>query len=1686
MPEYRTRQGFESNYLCACPNLSQKGKDFNMNILTKKVFNKICAIIVIMLLTMSDFLLVGKSMVTYALDVVQTNNPNVDFVAYFMNENEEKLERVEKDIDAEEYLYVDISVKNEGYFNGNISLKNSNFKISDEKLSQDISSISNNVVTLNQINAGTTSTIKLKIEANKEDVITKEALNRKTSVVLQGNYVNSKNVEKQKHIEISGTSNVEVDWKSSEEVSAELKSDVLTNAVYNVNGEEKRIVQILINSKLTNNNYPIKNTNINLNVIDNVEEVRVNARSTAGTNKNINFNKNNYIYDEVNKTLAIKLENENENNISWSKNAEDSIVVTYVLSKEANVQNKEITVNSTINTYDNKELKSGANVHIEKDIDGIISCDIVNSENSIYKGKIYTGEEREYTEKSKINIGYKEIVNNVTFNLNTSTYLTANSELAANIVYKEITINKEEIVKVLGEDGYIEIKDENNLVVANITKDAEVDENGNIKVTVNAKKVTITTSKPIEEGTLNIESKKAIQNSGYTREQIKELTGIKETVSVGYNGNVYSNKESKIELKETQTSAKLDVNVEKLGTIEENKNVKMTVTLPNNDESKDLYQNPTIKITLPKQVTKVTESKCKLLYGNGLQLQNAKIAKENENYVMNINLTGTQSEYSTEVIEGTTIVVYANLSLDELAGSGKENITLNYTNEIASTYVDNGVEQAQVEIEGKSGLIVTNDIADVKTVGNEGQKDVKIPILKEAKDMTVEIRAVNNEGAEIKDVKILGSFPTAGENTIGAILTSGINITESKGKVEVYYSENENATDNVEDKANGWKTEGNSNTVKKYLIKIDTIGAGEKFEANYNINIPENREFNMKATEGYEVKYINVLTNSIKQEQATQMNITTGEGTKLNITTDAYVGGEKLENGATVYDGEVIKYVTTIENTGDMVASKVDVTATIPENTTYVQYQKNVLEDTDIDDDDDEDEDETADTESDGEYQLFTDSYIDREEKILNSSIENIKVGEKRKISYEVRVNTGTAENTELKNTVNATYNEYKFPAVELKHKVKKADMQLTLTMLDRKSMQVNELESNKFLLEIKNLKGEDLKNVELDFKGNFNISDIEKVGDDTEESEIQIEEEKCIIKLLKANETVKYVINTSVEAYEYSYDEESGDDDSVIAQLVSNPKICVVANKMYHSNEVVEKLLNESINMNMTSDTEYSTLKVGDDVTYNIDIYNVGDKIENLIINQNLINAVQVKKVIIDGKEVQYAQTQVGNEVDDKKIVTFNTPLEQDAEMKIEVQCEINKEIQLKDNIKLKSIAEAETKDLAPIATTDEVYHSILSNVVYPSSDGGDSGNSDNGDDAGNQNNNGNNNNGQTSNQGANETNKYNISGNVWLDEDADGEKDADEEKISGVKVTLMDMQSNNIAEATSGSNGSYNLREIPNGEYIVMFEYDKDKYMLTTYKADGVLESRNSDAENVKMNINGEEQTVASTDSLIVNGQNISNIDLGLIEAKTFDLELSKSINKVTVINNERTETTNYDNTELAKVDIKAKELSGSTVITEYKIKVTNTGEIAGYAKNIVDYKPSDLTFNSELNPDWYKSGENLYSKGLADTKIEPGESKELTLVLTKQMTETNTGLVNNTAELQETFNSLNVEDMDSTPGNKKTGEDDMSSGNLIISVKTGGAVSFVAITLSIITVMMVGAYLVGRKLMKDNIKF
>ena len=67
--------------------------------------------------------------------------------------------------------------------------------------------------------------------------------------------------------------------------------------------------------------------------------------------------------------------------------------------------------------------------------------------------------------------------------------------------------------------------------------------------------------------------------------------------------------------------------------------------------------------------------------------------------------------------------------------------------------------------------------------------------------------------------------------------------------------------------------------------------------------------------------------------------------------------------------------------------------------------------------------------------------------------------------------------------------------------------------------------------------------------------------------------------------------------------------------------------------------------------------------------------------------------------------------------------------------------------------------------------------------------------------------------------------------------------------------------------------------------------------------------------------------------------------------------------------------------------------------------------------------MKFNSSLNPDWYLGDDgNCYSTALANIKIKPGESKELTLLLTKRVTDEE--IIIDETEILEEYNEKGVE--------------------------------------------------------------
>ncbi len=184
--------------------------------------------------------------------------------------------------------------------------------------------------------------------------------------------------------------------------------------------------------------------------------------------------------------------------------------------------------------------------------------------------------------------------------------------------------------------------------------------------------------------------------------------------------------------------------------------------------------------------------------------------------------------------------------------------------------------------------------------------------------------------------------------------------------------------------------------------------------------------------------------------------------------------------------------------------------------------------------------------------------------------------------------------------------------------------------------------------------------------------------------------------------------------------------------------------------------------------------------------------------------------------------------------------------------------------------------------------------------------------------------------------------------------------------------------------------------------------------------------------------------------------DIDSDKIYVKYFDLKLKKDLVKIIITENGTTREINLQGTDaLQKVEIHRKKINSTTVKFVYNITVTNEGEIAGYATEIKDYIPEGLEFNIEENKQWTKASDNVITtNALSGKLLNPGESATVSVILKWKNSEDNLGLQNNIAEISDDKNDSDTPDIDSTPNNKKDGEDDIDNAEVLLTISTGVA--------------------------------
>lgn len=1272
-------------------------------------------------------------------------------------------------------------------------------------------------------------------------------------------------------------------------------------------------------------------------------------------------------------------------------------------------------VSYKLEDQDESGFADSKSVNLQEYIGSNISY-IENYKSDIYKGNLY---------EKKNETGYMQNYNLEISDANDIEKIHIKEESNEKTYYKQTLLNKDNLINILGEDFEIHIKKDENEEITTLNKDTEVDENGNIKIEYeNVKQIEMDITKPTNSGELKIRNSKAIQSdTGLSREQIKNWNVIEEKITINESEFKSSN-----ELKETTTQAKLEINKTNWTTMSKNENIEIGVTLESNNNTQDLYKNPTVKLELPKDIEDIEINNISKLYGDEFEIVKAYNAEENGRKYIFLQLNGEQLEYKEKAIDGTKIVVNANITLNKKMTNKKDTIKLIYTNEQANGYAnENGEITQEIDIISPKEIITVNKISElgIETIGDEEIVSKEISRGDKKKTINVESQIISNYDSKIKNVSVIGNFATDGkvmigdeekQNNLGITLTSEISVLGNENKdIQIYYTENSNPSNDLSDKNNQWTNDLSSiKNPRKYLVTINELNKDDIITLKYEEEIPGNLKYNQQAFHGYNILYTKEDTQELGSAKATTININSGRGPVIEAKISANVNNKAVNNGDVLKAGEEINYEITLENVGTEQAKDVKVTMSVPENTRIKNNESN------------------------------------------EKTIEAINAGESKVVSFTVRINDDISSETNIIAKAQIEYNGLTIKTEECSNKAIPASIVGEIKCIsDIKSF--SEGDVIQYKLYIENKTDEEQKNLTL----NWNLPDYAKITsqgliDDTTGFAGKLFSNDKAINLpdLPAKSKIGIILEVKLEnvkeseVLSISADIKQGDETFRIGKTEELTVFCTN---------------NFEIKMSANKENEY--VKPGDEIDYKVEIINNNDpdayvdKTYPISIKDNIPNELNVLGILVNNEEYKQEDTTDTNKV----FAVINSKPGETTTVVIKTvvnYAEYDENRKITNKATMVSVNGTEFE-------TNEVSHTIEFE---------------------NKNNSGNNN---GNNNGNSEDSKYEISGKVWVDKNRDGEMGDNETTLQGIKAMLLNLTTNdyatdksgNIIQALTNSNGEYTLSNISKGEYLVVFEYDSSKYTLTNYQKEGVPSNRSSKVIAKKISLGELEKYYAVTDTIKVSDRSIGNINMGLVEAEKFDLKLDKYINKVIVQTSKGSSVYSYDKAQLAKVELDSKKLSNVNVVVEYKIVLSNVGEIDGYVKKVADYLPDGFVFSSNENSGWNKQGNDLYNSSLANEKIPVGQTKELTLKVSRKINANEVGTYTNVAEIVDGYNEKGITDINSTPGNKVKGENDMSQAELIISIKTGKVLLYITMILVLIITIGIGIYEIKVKVLNKE---
>lgn len=1609
----------------------------------------------------------------------------------------------------------------------------------------DIKVASDSEISLNNIIKDTK--IEIELEFLQKEKLNVEDLFKDIKLQMSGTFIN-RNLEE---VKVGKEQEITVGWEYTKDFT--LESEFTKFSPFVLDDIKGTIVEnrITVTRNVNDEKYlPVKSTRleivvpkVNDKVPTRVDVVASKLMATRGEDSGyVTFTEANWKYNDANGMINIFVENDD---YAYSNGTDEYIVIyryeDYIEAENSNLlKNVRATVTEFSGTQNNTIVKEINNdQEIKVDVGELVTYSIGTSEDRINKAKIYANYNSDeaiyetlYTTQVNVNILTSDILQQVKLDCTKEVYKNAEGVEfeAKGIEYKDIKFNYAQTMAILSEGGEIVITNADNETLYVLNKDAVTKEE-DCTITLNgAKGIYVYANNIAKNGTINFEITKAIKKCDFSKTIFKSITQIESKVSAEVK---YKNIEERIPLTtiatakdfdESKTEATLSIGKDTLSTMRTNNNVELKIKLNNEQETSDLYVNPSFEIVFPRYVKAVGIEAINLLNDCGLRVGDFETYTENDIVKMRIDLEGTQTTFcENSATNGTNIIINANIDIDEYAPAREDQIKLYYCNEGVATYqsqtkwtiskkipndilkTTNGFDVQVIKYQAPTGLVTINSIVnydgklgEVKSV-KQGVILQNVPTNSVGRIATMELLALNNTGNTCSDVVLLGRVPfpgikdvitgeDIGTTTNSKMMTLLKEDVQNSNTVDIYYSTNPEADKNLDNIGNGWMKEvADMSTIRSFLIVVKgSVDPGASLRYTYDFEIPENLPYEAKIAGSFGGFYNNRKEEAVVFENtvADEVGLQTEAGPKLEVVLDVDIG-----DGVNVGECRFIKYTVKATNIGSMDAENVTITAPVPEKTTLYEYT-------------------TAD------WALGNNNYLpDFSIRAKEWKIDKLAVGESEEHTYMVKTRVIEEEGDTIRNKATVTAENLGITAEskEIVNPLIKSNFDIEInseTVPGDPEFGIIDVGKVVFYhAKAINISGQDLQNVKI----------VVKIPEETQYKEIRYVAGENKMETI-TNE--RYNENTHEAIFEIPELLKSEGIDLQIdlygtkgtAEAVP-VRVGFTAFGKEEATETYTKFAGPAVEVKQGTNADM--ILEGEHAEFAIEISNKGaGETKNLKIKSDITGYVKDIKAEYTGNstgQIDVKDGKIEGSIIDipgggKVVVTISATAMKlqgdESEYRIRNQAEVTGDFMEPIMTDLSEIIVRENPNGVPEEPDEPVIDDPT--PEYPEVDPPVEEEPDPEEQPGNQyepkepttpatpdepttpNNSQNSNNNQnstsqpgtTDNKSNNQTNNTQQPTNNQTNNNTSNTQKSENKTYSISGKVWLDANLDGKKDSNEESVSTIKVQLLKNGKMIKAItsngngEYkfaglDAGKYNVVFAYDKDKYTTTNYNNSSIAEDINSDavETTagMASTADLTITDFDLNNIDLGLKLKDTFDLAIRKYVTKATVKTNKSTKEYNFNDERLSKVEIRSKEIEGATVDLEYKIVIENVGLVEGNATKVVDMIPEGMTFDEKQNNGWYMGNDGyLYNETLKDRKLNPEEKVELKLILSKVMNGNNVGVVSNKVVLQESSNASGLKD--SVDNNVATQE-------IFITIGTGGTTPAIIGSVSAVIIVLLG---------------